>query len=108
MAPVWLCILVFVLVAVLFSPHGRHVFSIKSVCHCHLQGSDCQGQGPAAHGCHVISPDRLGYCHPQQAGAAWDSTPHLPGGSGGKLILEPQHGCDGTATQEADLGGSQV
>lgn len=85
-------VLVSVLVAVLFNPHGRHVLSIKSLCHCHLQGSDCQGQGPAAHGCHVIGPDRLGHRHPQQAGAAWDSTPCLPRGSGGKLIPRSHQG----------------
>lgn len=91
LAPVWLCILVFVLVAVLFNPHGSRVFCIKYVYHCHLQGSDCQGQGLAAHGCHVISPDRFGYCYPQQAGAAWDSTPHLPRGTGGKLGTESRN-----------------
>lgn len=111
LAPVWLCILVLVLVAVLYNPHGSHVFHIKSVCHCHLQGSDCQGQGLAAHGCHVISPDRLGYCHPQQAGAAWNSTPHLPGGTGGKLETKSRNdglGYDGVATQDADLEGLHV
>ncbi len=51
------------------------------------EGSEREGQSSSEYGLHVLGPDRLCHCHPQQAGSSGHPASCLPRSSRGKTDL---------------------